>query len=105
MKFNVDECYIIHVKHKRNPLLMTSKMSGRQLEVTVSHIYLGIGINNKLNWAEHISNKASMTNKVLGLLLRSLHSCSPFVNETAYKSLVRPKLEYCSCTLDPYHQE
>ena len=42
---------------------------------------------------------------VLGLLRRSLYSCSPFVKEAAYKSLVRPRLEYCSSIWDPNHQE
>ena len=42
---------------------------------------------------------------VLGLLCRNLYCCSPFVKETAYKSLDRLKLEYCSSIWDPYHQE
>ena len=66
---------------------------------------MGIGINNKLSWAEHIINTVSKANKVLGLLRRNLYSCSPIVKETAYKSLVRPRLEYCSSIWDPYHQE
>ena len=95
----------MHVTHKRNPLLMTCKMNGRPIEVTASHTYLAISIDNKLSWAEHIGNTVSMANKVLGLLCRNLYGCSPFVIETAYKSLVRPKLEYCSSIWDPYHQE
>ena len=56
MKFNIDKCYIMHVAHKWNPLLMTYGMNGRPIEVTASQAYLHIGINNKLSWAEHISN-------------------------------------------------
>ena len=105
IKSNIDKCYIMHVTHKRNPLLMTYNMNGRPIEVTASHAYLGIGINNKLSWAEHISKTVSKANKVLGHLRQNLHSCSPFVKETVYKSLVKPKLEYCSSIWDPYHQE
>ena len=104
MKFNIDKCYIMHVTHKRNDLLMTYNMNGRPIEATASHTYLGIGMNNKLSWAKHISNTVSKAKKVLGLLRRNLYS-SPFVKETAYKSLVRPRLEYCSSIWDPYHQE
>ena len=85
MKFNIDKCYIMHVSHKRNALLMTYNMNSRPIEVTASHTYFGIGINNKLSWAEHISNTVSKANKVLGLLHHNLYSCSPFVKETAYK--------------------
>ena len=93
----------MHITHKRNPLLMTHNMKGRPIEVTASHTYLGIGIN-KLSWTEHISNTVSKANKVLGLLRCNLHSCSPFARETAYKSLARTRIEYCSSILDPYHQ-
>ena len=78
----------MHVAHKRNPMLMTYNMNGRPIEVTASHTYLGIGMNNKLSWAEHISKTVSKANKVLGLLRRNLYRCSPFVKETAYMSLV-----------------
>ena len=105
MKLNIVKCYIMHVAHKRHPLLMTYNMNGRPIEVTASHTYLGIGINNKLSWAEHISNTVSKANNVLGLLCRNLYSCSPFVKETAYKSLVRPRLEHCSSIWDRHHQE
>ena len=84
---------------------MTYNMNGRPIDVTANHTCLGIGIDNKLSWAEHISNTVSRANKILGLLCCNLHSCSPFVNEAAYMSLVRPKLEYCSSIWDPYHQE
>ncbi|KAJ8020894.1 hypothetical protein HOLleu_40607 [Holothuria leucospilota] len=39
---------------------------------------------------------------MLGLLQRNLHSCSKGVKETAYKTLVRSKLEYCGAIWDPY---
>ena len=72
MKFNIDKCYIMHVEHKRNPLLMTYNMNGRPIDFTACHTYLGIGMTNKLSWAEHISNTVSKANKVLGHLRRNL---------------------------------
>ena len=105
MKLSIDQCYIMHVANKRNPLLMTYNMNGKPIESTASHTYLSIGMDNKLSWAEHISNTVSKGNKVLGLIRRNLCSCSPLAKETAYKSLVRPRLEYCSSIWDPYHQE
>ena len=90
MKCNIDKCYIMHDTQKRNPMLMTYKMNGRPLEVTVGHSYFGITINNKLSWAEQVSK----ANKVLGLLRRSLNSCSSFDSEAAYETLVRVLLPY-----------
>ena len=59
MKFYNDKCYIMHVTRKGNLLLMTYNMNGRPIEVTASHTYLGIDINNKLSCAENISNTVS----------------------------------------------
>ena len=39
---NIDKCWITHVTHKRNPMLMTHIMNGRSLDVTASHTYFGI---------------------------------------------------------------
>ena len=86
----------MHIAHKINPILLTYKVKSTPHEVTASYRYLGIGINNDLSWAEHISSMVSKANKVPGLLCQNLYSCSPFVRETAYMSLARQKLEYCS---------
>ena len=78
----------MHVTHKRNPLFMSHKMNGGPIEVTASHAYLGIGMNNMLSLAEHISNTVSKANKILGLLRQNLYSCSHFNKETAYRTQV-----------------
>ena len=105
MRFNVAKCYAMHMTHKRKPLLSSYKMNGSFLQTVTKHTYLGVEINNKLNWAEHISTSISKANKVLGLLRRNLFSCSTKVKEIAYNTLVRPKLEYCASIWDPYHQD
>ena len=43
---------------------------------------------------------AAKTNKSLGSIQRNLWNCSKNVKETAYTSLVRPKLEYASAAWD-----
>ena len=105
MKFNVSKCFAMCVTHKRKPLLTSYKMNNSPLQIVSSHTYLGVEINSKLNWAEHINSISAKANRVLGLLRRNLYSCSRKVKEAAYKTLVRPKLEYCSSIWDPYHQE
>ena len=54
-------------------MLMTHRMNDGPLEATAGHTYLGIGINNKLCWAEHIGNTVSNANKVFERLPRNLH--------------------------------
>ena len=44
----------------------------------------------------------SKDNRTLGFLRRNLFSCPQDVKEAAYKSLVRPILEYGSSVRDPH---
>ena len=71
------------------------------LEKIINHTYLGVELNNKLSWASHIQKATSKANCILSLLRRNLYSCSSKVKERAYKTLVRPRLEYCSAIWDP----
>jgi hypothetical protein len=58
---------------------------------------LGILINNKLTWDDHIVNIVKRANMRLGLIKRTLgYTCSTDVKLICYKSLVRPLLEFTS---------
>ena len=47
-------------------------------------------------------NSYKIPKKTLGFLRRNLWFCPTEVKVTAYKSLVRPILEYATCAWDPY---
>jgi hypothetical protein len=49
----------------------------------------------------HITDVASKSSKVLGMMKRTLGPCKPDVKETAYNMLVRPKLEIASPIWNP----
>ena len=105
MKFNSKKCFVMNITDKRNPIQHSYSMQDSVLETVDHHTYLGIEISSKLTWNLHVSNISSKANRTLGLLRRHLHSCKPNIKEIAYKSLVRPKLEFCCSIWDPYHQD
>ena len=78
---------------------------GSKLEQVDSASYLGITINSKLKWSEHISSISSKASRSLGLIKRNLWNCPRKVRETAYTSIVRPKLEYASASWDPHYKK
>ena len=80
-------------------------MSGEKIEGIRDTKYLGITFNSKLKWTTHISKINSEANKMLGLLWTNLRHCQRNIKEAAYKSYVRPKVEYCSSIWDPYTQK
>ena len=104
MKFNTKKCFSMTITHKLTPATFTYDMGGVPLQSTDSHTYLGVLLNSKLNWNQHINKTTTKANKTLGLLRRNFHHCSTSVKSTTYKTLVCPQLEYCCTIWDPHHQ-
>ena len=102
MKFNLDKCFIMKLTHARSTKSHEYTLGGKPLLETKSHSYLGVCINNKLNWNQHIQEITAKSNRTLGFVKRNLYACSKSTKQIAYKSLVRPKLEYCAAVWDPY---
>ena len=105
MQFNKAKCYAMTITHKKKPITTTYSMGDTNLESVENHTYLGVELNSKLNWANHIQRVTSKANQILGLLRRNLYSCSLDVKTVAYKTLVRPRLEYCATIWDPYQKD
>ena len=64
--------------------------------------YLGITINSKLNWSDHIANITSKASSVLGFLQRNFKKCPINTKVSLYKSMVLPILEYGCAIWDPF---
>ena len=65
---------------------------------------LGVELSKNLTWAKHINQTAMKSNKMLGLLRSNLGNCTQSTKDIAYKTLVRPRLEYCSAIWDPHQK-
>ena len=76
----------------------------QRLEQVRSTKYLGITISDDLDWGQHISEISSKATKTLGFLRRTLVFAPRHTKEVAYKTLVRPKLEYAAPIWHPYHE-
>ena len=79
-------------------------MDGKVISSVSSATYLGISVADNLSWNEHCDTICKKANSTLGLLRRILSGCTPDVKNTAYLTLVRPKLEYASSAWDPHMQ-
>ena len=87
---------------QKNPLSRDYAFCGQTLRHSSSQPYLGVQLDSKLSWGEHVGNTAAKANRTLGFLRRNLWFCPKEVKTTAYSTLVRPLLEYASCTWDPH---
>ena len=105
MAFNPGKCTSLPVTRSRKPLGHQYELHGQMLETVSTAKYLGVTISRDMNWSEHINNVCTKSNKTLGFLKRNLKISSRKIKEMAYKSCVRPALEYACTVCDPYTQQ
>ena len=65
---------------------------------------LGVQISSDLCFTVHIDNTIAGTNKIIGMLLRSFSRRSRLLMLTTWKTIVQPKLDYCSQLWSPSDQ-
>ena len=106
MKFNVSKCQVMRVSRHRagNIINHDYLLNGQTLEVVDSTKYLGVTFNSNLDWSTHISNVSSKATRTLGFLRRNLAFAPQQTKAMAYKTLVRPQVEYASPVWAPYTQ-
>ena len=66
MQFNPSKCNIICISNKQGPPQQQYFFCGSKLEQVDSASYLGITVNSKLKWSEHISSISSKASQSLG---------------------------------------
>ena len=103
MRFQPVKCNMMQLTNKHNKIQASYTLEGTVLENVDSIKYLGVTITSDLKWNSHIRNVCSKANRTLGFLRRNLFSCPQDVKEAAYKSSVRPFLEYGSTVWDPHY--
>ena len=96
MEFSVKKCHVLRVTRKKNPVVHNYTLHGEVPETVDSAKYLGVTITSDLRWNRHFANITHKANQSLGFLRRNLKINSPSLKSVAYKSLVRPLLEYSS---------
>ncbi|XP_072178807.1 uncharacterized protein [Diadema setosum] len=95
------QCKVLTISRKRRKVQHMYHLNNAPLEFVESVKYLGVTITSDLKWTQHINNTVSKANIVLAFLRRNLRIKSSDIKATAYKTLVRPIVEYASTVCDP----
>ena len=72
------------------------------LESVPSAKYQGVTISEDLKWTDHINDISKKANQTLVFLKRNIRVHNNYLKSTAFKTLVRPQLEYASTVWSPY---
>ena len=105
MAFNVKKCEFIRITYKKKPIFYHYTLYDTVVQEVTHTKYLGLTIDSKLSWSEHIRQITNKANSIKGFLQRNLHSCPISVKVSCYKSLIKPILEYACVVWDPYTQK
>lgn len=103
MKINHNKTSFIRITNKIKDILpFEYEIEGHKLQKVSYFKYLGITINENLNWDRHIHSLCSAAERKMWTLRRKLGQATTTVKLTAYLTLVRPTLEYGCIVWDPY---
>ena len=101
MEFHPEKCEIINITRKRNIYHHPYTLHGHRLKHVERTKYLGVTITRDFRWNLHIDNITSKANNTLNFLRRNINVKDQSIKDQAYKSLVKPILEYSSTVWDP----
>ena len=98
MKFNVAKCHSMRVTKHPLPkqIIHDYSLHNQVLENVSSAKYLGITVTDVLDWGQHINSVPNKATKTLRFLRRNLTLAPKETKVAAYKTLVRPQLEYAA---------
>ena len=76
LTLNQSKCKAIRITNKLKKIGYTYSLNGAPLEWVDTFRYLGVRINSKLTWTDHVSEAKTKATQVLNLLRRSMQGCS-----------------------------
>ena len=101
MAFN-PKCQVLHIARSRKPIHRNYTMHDQVLESVDHARYLGVDISSDVNFSHHIDRITANASKSLGFLKRNIQTKHSSIREAAYKTVVRPQLDYVSPIWSPY---
>ena len=102
MSFNPSKCSVMRFCPSRSSVNYSYYIHNTALQKCESGKYLGVTLSNNFKWSSHISAISMKANQQLGFIRRNTRFFPQSFREAAYKSLVRPHLEYCCSVWDPH---
>ena len=104
MEINYSKTTFTHIHSSGRELSFMYHIGNHPLHNAACFKYLGVSIMHTLKWHAHIDNICSKANKKLYFLKKKLEHATPDVKLTAYKTFIRPVLEYASIVWSPHQK-
>ena len=99
LNLSPQKCEALSITNKRKPISFTYLIDSQPVRWTNLVKYLGIHINDKLQWSSQCQFAAS---KATNVLRHTMLGCDSEAKYRAYKAIVRPLLEYACVVWSPH---
>ena len=104
LPLNVNKCKILTFTRSLRPISVSYKLNGKTLERVSSMTDLGVVLDCKLSFREHIDSVVNKGSAMLGFIKRlSKEFRDPYTFKVLYTTYVRSKLEYACCVWQPFY--
>lgn len=104
MSINFKKTVAMTFSNKKQPLSFAYTNNGVSLARVTEFKYLGVTLTTNLKWRTHVETICNKALRKLWYLRRTLNNSTKECKLTAYKTLVRPILEYASVVWSPHHK-
>ena len=101
MSLNLKKCEFLRITNKKYPVVRKYYIENSPITEVSCTKYLGVTIDHKLSWNEHIQRITTKAIQVNAFLYRNARHCPEIIKCNCYKSMVRPIVEYASTVWDP----
>ena len=104
LRFNSNKCKILHIgdNNPKYDYVMNENGELVDLKSTDCEKDLGIYVDYKLKFDQHINATIRKAKNIAFLIIRNIHFKSPRIMVPLFKALVRPILEYGNVVWCPY---
>ena len=100
MLFNADKSAHLPIKNINNTLEgILVEMDGTRVPKVSHHRHLGVILNSRLSWSDHINSIYTACAQKIGILGRLRYTLSPNVVKRFFTAAIRPKFGVCLCNL------
>ena len=100
IKLNPDKTYCMTVTLARNKVVQTPKSLGKPISNVHSYKYLGLFLNDRASWSDHINYITNKVSKRIGVLRYLKYKLNRKSLMTIYTTHIRSVLEYCDIVWD-----
>lgn len=104
MSINLRKTVSMTITRKQKSLPFVYSINGHNLSSVTQYKYLGLVITSDLRWSNHVAHIKNKAMKKLGYLRRTLAKSTSNIKLLAYKTFIRPLLEYATPVWGPYTQ-